>query len=127
LSLYRQEAGGAPLLKTLLLPSHVHWDLYCAPDQAPTGDRVALKDKTYGVRVTRGKDWKWSDQDGGTGSVGTTVPDGDDQRGWINVKWDNGRSYRYRVGAEGKYDLYYAPGQARTGHSDRVPLTGKEK
>ncbi len=29
--------------------------------------------KIVGVRVVRGPDWKWGDQDGGEGSVGTVV------------------------------------------------------
>ena len=26
--------------------------------------------------------------------------------GWVEVKWDNGESNSYRMGAEGKFDLY---------------------
>jgi hypothetical protein len=85
-----------------------------ASSQVSATDRVSLTDKIYGVRVTRGKDWMWGDQDGGAGSVGKTV-DGwirVNWENWIRVQWDNGTSNTYRVGAEGKYDLYYAPGEA---------------
>ena len=29
--------------------------------------------------------------------------------GWIDVAWDGGGSNSYRMGAEGKYDLFLAP------------------
>jgi len=82
---------------------------------------VPLTDKICGVRVTRGKDWEWGDQDGGAGCVGTTTDDEEDD-GWIGVKWDNGRSNSYRVGAVGKYDLYYAPG-----HSNQQRRTEEQR
>eukprot|EP00002_Diphylleia_rotans_P001660 TRINITY_DN10938_c0_g1_i5.p1 TRINITY_DN10938_c0_g1~~TRINITY_DN10938_c0_g1_i5.p1 ORF type:complete len:638 (-),score=94.40 TRINITY_DN10938_c0_g1_i5:335-2248(-) len=62
-----------------------------------------------GLKVRRGKDWKWADQDGGAGKTGTLVQS--DSAGWWKVKWDtSGNSNNYRVGAEGKYDLEYASG-----------------
>ena len=56
-----------------------------------------------GTRVRRGPDWKWGEQDGGPGSLGTVT--GDSGGGWIDVKWDNGRENNYRWGKDGKYDL----------------------
>ena len=54
------------------------------------------------IRVRRGPDWKWGEQD--KNGEGITVS-GSDSAGWIKVKWDGGGSNSYRVGAEGKYDL----------------------
>eukprot|EP01062_Namystynia_karyoxenos_P006016 TRINITY_DN120_c1_g4_i1.p1 TRINITY_DN120_c1_g4~~TRINITY_DN120_c1_g4_i1.p1 ORF type:complete len:4230 (+),score=1221.81 TRINITY_DN120_c1_g4_i1:145-12834(+) len=61
-----------------------------------------------GLRVRRGPDWRWKDQDGGPGAVGRLVKAADKCKGgeWWRVSWD-GTSFQnaYRVGCEGKYDL----------------------
>jgi hypothetical protein len=77
-----------------------------------------------GLRVVRGPDWKWYNQDhvdnkpvagvvvgvGGTEARwdGFTVP-----QGWCRVKWDNGSSNNYRIGQNANiaagYDLYISP------------------
>lgn len=45
-----------------------------------------LKD---GDRVKRGPTWKWGDQDGGEGNLGTVkLMDGKAYEGWIQVLWD---------------------------------------
>jgi len=64
--------------------------------------------------VSRGRDWKWGDQDGGSGHVGRlfditswdhlTSPDG------AKVVWDNLKSNVYRIGYRGvvsKSDIYF--------------------
>ena len=65
-----------------------------------------------GLRVVRGPDWKWDDQDGGEGCLGTVaeapVPAGGDRaapEGVVVVQWDAGNRCNYRCGIEGKYDL----------------------
>ncbi|XP_038061729.1 E3 ubiquitin-protein ligase MIB2-like [Patiria miniata] len=60
-----------------------------------------------GVRVVRGPDWKWGDQDGGKGCVGTVVPaQAKDSVKGVWVRWDSGQAANYRAGgASGKYDL----------------------
>ena len=63
-----------------------------------------LKTKEVGVRVRRGPDWKWGDQDGN--GLGTTQSN--DDTGWIRVKWDHGESNSYRIGKDGAYDLVVA-------------------
>lgn len=57
-----------------------------------------------GVRVVRGPHWKWKDQDGGNGFVGTATL-GVREDGWSRVTWDCGLSNNYRVGDEDAYDL----------------------
>ena len=59
-----------------------------------------------GIRVRRGPDWKWQNQDGG--GLGTTQPCS--MAGWVCVWWDHEPvcHHMYRVGAEGKYDLTVA-------------------
>ena len=61
---------------------------------------MALK----GLRVVRGPNWSWGDQDGGGGHVGTVVEVGQDGRSVV-VQWDCGNRYKYRCGEEGKHDL----------------------
>ncbi|XP_028390869.1 uncharacterized protein LOC114515772 [Dendronephthya gigantea] len=61
-----------------------------------------------GVRVVRGKDWKWSNQDGGTGSKGY-VYDVSEMTGVCKVRWEDGSTNTYRNGAEGAFDLRVLP------------------
>ncbi|KAH3855160.1 uncharacterized protein LOC127870934 [Dreissena polymorpha] len=60
-----------------------------------------------GTRVVRGADWDWGDQDsGGPGTVDTWYL-GNRTSLQVVVTWDrDGHHNSYRVGAEGKYDLY---------------------
>lgn len=63
-----------------------------------------------GLRVVRGPDWKWGDQDRGEGHVGTVVevtgPEKASDGGRaVVVQWDSGERCGYRCGQEGKYDL----------------------
>ena len=39
-----------------------------------------------GDKVVRGPDWKWDEQDGGAGTVGTVVEEGISD-GWVSVRW----------------------------------------
>ncbi len=58
--------------------------------------------------MVRGPDWKWDNQDGGAGSVGTVVG-ASSTAGWIEVKWGSSSNKNsYRMGADGKYDLKLA-------------------
>jgi len=63
-----------------------------------------------GLRVVRGDDWDYEDQDGGEGGVGTVVEVGG-QGGSKNpdktvvVVWDTGDRAKYRAGYNGKDDL----------------------
>ena len=70
-------------------------------------------DVKVGQRVVRGPDWKWGNQDGGEGYVGTVVDvktyDAPGE-GLITpratvVQWDGGSRCNYRCGVDGKYDL----------------------
>ena len=63
-----------------------------------------------GLRVVRGPDWKWGNQDGGEGHVGTVVeigkhgsPTSPDKT--VVVQWDSGTRTNYRVGYQGALDL----------------------
>ncbi|KAK2710926.1 E3 ubiquitin-protein ligase MIB2-like isoform X2 [Artemia franciscana] len=63
-----------------------------------------------GVRVVRGPDWKWGNQDGGEGFVGTVIDKG--THGSENlpdktvvVQWDMGWRTNYRIGYQNSYDL----------------------
>ena len=69
---------------------------------------------TVGMRVRRGPDWKWDDQDGGSGRLGTviTAPTGDS---WARVQWDAGDANTYRWGHEGAYDLIVVGGSLTVG------------
>ena len=63
-----------------------------------------------GLRVVRGPDWKWQNQDGGEGHVGTVVEVGKPGNSntpdkTVVVQWDLGFRTNYRVGYQGLYDL----------------------
>ena len=63
-----------------------------------------------GVRVVRGPDWKWGDQDGGEGNAGTVIdtPDSDYKHHGprtVTVVWDSGIKAQYRAGPLGCCDL----------------------
>ncbi|XP_034951738.1 E3 ubiquitin-protein ligase MIB2 [Chelonus insularis] len=75
-----------------------------------------------GLRVVRGHDWIWKDQDGGEGHAGTVVEIGKPPAPQVNgtattnstdktpdktviVQWDHGSRSNYRIGYQGYYDL----------------------
>ena len=63
-----------------------------------------------GLRVVRGDNWQWQDQDGGEGHVGTVVEisgqgSNRDPDNTVVVVWDNGARGSYCAGYEGKHDL----------------------
>ncbi|CAL8095409.1 unnamed protein product [Orchesella dallaii] len=63
-----------------------------------------------GVRVVRGPDWKWGNQDNGEGHVGTVVEVGrpgstSSPDKTVVVQWDMGSRTNYRVGYQEAYDL----------------------
>ena len=61
-----------------------------------------------GLRVVRGPDWSWHEQDGGLGCVGTvtSVNKSPGEEGCVtDVQWDAGNRSNYRCGLKGKYDL----------------------
>ena len=63
-----------------------------------------------GLRVVRGNDWHYGDQDGGEGFVGTVVEIGgrDGSKNpdkTVVVVWGNGKTAKYCAGYDGKEDL----------------------
>ena len=63
-----------------------------------------------GVRVVRGPDWIWGDQDGGEGYAGTIIstPDSDLKLfgpRTVTVLWDCGMKFSYQAGPEGNHNL----------------------
>ncbi|KDO34795.1 hypothetical protein SPRG_00856 [Saprolegnia parasitica CBS 223.65] len=70
---------------------------------------VDLNPIAVGNRVVRGPDWKWSNQDGEPGSVGTVERIstwGGIKGSGITVRWDkNQRMNTYRWGAESCFDI----------------------
>ena len=58
-----------------------------------------------GLRVVRGPDWEWGDQDGGEGHVGTVVEDEISLNKSVVVQWDCTERICYRCGHDEKYDL----------------------
>ena len=77
-----------------------------------------------GLRVVRGPDWKWGDQDGGEGGLGTVADIANKQdvtEGAVIVLWDTGDNYNYRCGLGGKYDLRVYD-NAPTGKAPRCVL-----
>ncbi|KAJ6646480.1 E3 ubiquitin-protein ligase MIB2 [Pseudolycoriella hygida] len=73
-------------------------------------DDVITKMFAPGVRVVRGPDWNWKNQDGGEGHVGTVCEIGrfgslHSPEKTVVVNWDSGHRTNYRVGYQGQYDL----------------------
>ena len=73
---------------------------------------LAVMEAVEGIRVVRGPDWSWGNQDGGEGFVGTLIelkmnpPSAGKSAGQtVVVAWDNGVTSNYRVGYDDKYDL----------------------
>jgi len=60
-----------------------------------------LNSAVVGILVTRGPDWQYGNDDGGT--FGETIED--DGGGWVEVRWSNGSIGEYRVGFGSRYDL----------------------
>ncbi len=68
-----------------------------------------------GLRVVRGPDWRWGDQDGGEGHAGTVCTVKYDRLtghrkdllpgGLVYVNWDTGDWGKYRCGYDGFHDL----------------------
>ncbi|XP_055895870.1 uncharacterized protein LOC106054167 isoform X2 [Biomphalaria glabrata] len=59
-----------------------------------------------GLRVVRGPDWAWGNQDGGEGHLGTVVVERSGSCGkWISVIWDNGSENCYTADTKSAYDL----------------------
>ncbi|KAM4610555.1 E3 ubiquitin-protein ligase MIB2 isoform 1-T1 [Polymixia lowei] len=92
--------------------------------------RIILKGIFQGVKVVRGPDWDWGNQDGGEGKVGKVV----DIRGWdtesgrsvASVTWSNGTTNVYRMGHKGKVDLkYMSDVQGGFYYKDHLPKLGE--
>ncbi|XP_043643652.1 E3 ubiquitin-protein ligase MIB2 [Drosophila teissieri] len=63
-----------------------------------------------GIRVVRGPNWIWSNQDDGEGHVGTVCEIGrcgstHSPENTVVVNWDSGHRTNYRVGYQNQYDL----------------------
>ena len=63
-----------------------------------------------GIRVVRGPDWQWRNQDDGEGHCGTVVEIGKlgsktSPDKTVVVQWDSGSRTNYRIGYQNKYDL----------------------
>ncbi|CAI8033698.1 E3 ubiquitin-protein ligase MIB2 [Geodia barretti] len=94
--------------------------------------RVGARGLFVGARVVRGRDWRWSDQDGGAGREGTVVEvcgwQSESSRSVAVVEWrESGLKRKYRLGHKGKVDLQCTVA-AEGGHCylDHLPLLGSE-
>lgn len=68
--------------------------------------RISVKYPIIGAKVVRGRDWNHGNQDGGEGNVGAIKENL--ENGWVRVLWENRNRDNYRIGNEGRYDLYFA-------------------
>lgn len=73
-------------------------------------DSVSAVSMEVGLRVVRGPDWKWANQDDGEGHLGTVVEIGKpgsttSPDKTVVVQWDSGSRTNYRVGYQGAFDL----------------------
>eukprot|EP01062_Namystynia_karyoxenos_P013921 TRINITY_DN14_c0_g1_i12.p1 TRINITY_DN14_c0_g1~~TRINITY_DN14_c0_g1_i12.p1 ORF type:complete len:5186 (+),score=1759.30 TRINITY_DN14_c0_g1_i12:106-15558(+) len=75
---------------------------------APTGPcRLLPAAIKVGMKVTRGADWKWKDQDGGGwGNITSLKTQKCNGGRWVRVQWQmTGFINIYRAGCQGKWDL----------------------
>lgn len=73
----------------------------------PTNSQVpvTLENARVGMRVVRGKDWDYRDQDTTNGGKGIgTIKTNPDSYGWVDVQWDGGINQCYQV--KEQQDLY---------------------
>jgi hypothetical protein len=67
---------------------------------------VTRQSASPGLKVVRGKDWRWGEQDGGAGKVGEIFRDARVlPAGWCQVRWADDSVNDYRIGSGGNYDL----------------------
>ncbi|XP_048734903.2 uncharacterized protein LOC125650559 isoform X2 [Ostrea edulis] len=78
--------------------NYVYDIVVCDEPRNPIDGFVAV-----GCYVKRGPDWKWEEQDGGKGSIGTAYRVMDNAS--VYVRWPCGRMGNYRFGYDGKYDI----------------------
>jgi hypothetical protein len=78
-----------------------------ATNTAPSSSSSSLQNEPIvpnvaGIRVRRGRDWQWGQQDqGGVGTIQAASASG-----WVTVKWDHGATNTYRnSAAAGGFDL----------------------
>ncbi|MFH1184510.1 MAG: hypothetical protein V1755_05665 [Chloroflexota bacterium] len=70
---------------------------------------MKLKSEMFraGMKVVRGPDWCWEEQDGGAGKVGITRSDPYESflGLWVGVDWPKNRGHSYQVGADNCFDI----------------------
>ncbi|CAI8033696.1 E3 ubiquitin-protein ligase mib1 [Geodia barretti] len=91
--------------------------------------RVGARGVFVGARVVRGRDWRWSDQDGGAGREGTVVEvcgwQSESSRSVAVVEWrESGLKRKYRLGHKGKVDLQCTVAAGGHCYLDHLPLLG---
>lgn len=79
-----------------------------------------------GMKVVRGKDWRWDNQDGGVGNVEVIIDEKTSPE-WIRVQWPSGSRQNYRIGSKESYDLYIAPGETIKSTSNNSSLINNQK
>jgi hypothetical protein len=77
-------------------------DVVVVPEQRRSIDQP--KYLIAGMRVVRGIDWEWDDQDGAAGKPGSVLQEGSDEE-WPTIRWDTGIENKYRFGHDGKFDI----------------------
>lgn len=95
------------------------------PRQGST--KVEVRGIFEGAKVARGGHWKWADQDGGQGSVGTvlSIRDWDDScvHSEARVQWSGSSVNSYRLGFGGDVDLKCTvPALGGSFYKDHMPL-----
>ena len=79
----------------------------------PSEILVTESNVKIGLRVVRGRDWEYGNQDGKPPGKGTITGRAKTAK-WWTVEWDHdgasgfSKSDNYRVGKDGKYDLQMA-------------------
>jgi hypothetical protein len=79
---------------------------------------VTKNNYKIGMKVIRGRDWKWEDQDYWKGKpcigiINSRTDNSFDNNIWVSVIWESERRNSYRIGSinnieDPKFDLYMA-------------------
>lgn len=90
---------------------------------------VTKDNAVVGLKVVRGKDWEWGNQDGN--SVGTIIESSsyfplNSSYLWVRVRWNNGDNHSYRIGYDNKFDLHVAQENKETMNNKDFTVGGNK-
>jgi hypothetical protein len=83
---------------------------------------VTKSNVSSGLKVVRGPDWKWEDQDGGIGTIDVLQASSVDPNGWSGVKWGDGSSSENKCRVTVAADLKFHKSACLCGGSNALSI-----